>query len=83
MSDRSRLLGEESPGPGLMSLTITVPAAVPSDFQSSSLCVPSFALKYSSPLTLVRPEGFELPEPGLMSLTITVPAAVPSDFQSS
>ena len=43
--------------PGQISLTITVPAAVPSLFQSSSPCVPSMAVKNSVPLTLVRSTG--------------------------
>ena len=40
--------------PGLMSLTRTVPAAVPSLFHSSLPCVPSSAVKNSVPLTFVR-----------------------------
>ena len=40
--------------PGSMSLTRTVPAAVPSLFHSSSPCVPSSAVKNSVPLTFVR-----------------------------
>ena len=38
----------------LMSLTSTVPAAVPSLFHSSTPCVPSLAVKNSVPLTFVR-----------------------------
>ena len=37
-----------------MSLTMTVPAAVPSDFQSSSPLAPSSAVKNSVPPTFVR-----------------------------
>ena len=33
--------------PGLMSLTMTVPAVVPSVFHSSEPCTPSLAVKYS------------------------------------
>ena len=46
--------------PGVMSLTRTVPAAVPSLFHSSLPCVPSLAVKNSVPLTLVRLRGDEL-----------------------
>ena len=42
------------PMPGLMSLTRTVPAAVPSLFHSSRPFVPSSAVKNSVPLTSVR-----------------------------
>ena len=66
-----------------MSLTRTVPAAVPSLFHSSTPCVPSSAAKNSVPFTFVRSLGYELRLPGLMSLTRTVPAAVPSLFHSS
>src|SRR5439155_3962 len=65
-----------------MSLTSTVPAAVPSLFQSSGPFVLK-ARKKSVPFTFVSPSGPEPPLPGLMSLTSTVPAAVPSLFQSS
>ena len=47
-----------------MSLTRTVPAVVPSDFQSSVPWVPSLAAKNSVPPTFVRFPGFELPLPG-------------------
>ena len=40
-----------------MSLTRTVPAAVPSLFHSSVPCVPSLAAKNSVPLTFVRLDG--------------------------
>src|SRR5206468_2755014 len=65
-----------------MSVTSTVPAAVPSLFQSSGPFVLK-ARKKSVPFTFVSPSGPEPPLPGLMSLTSTVPAAVPSLFQSS
>ena len=45
-----------------MSLTRTVPAAVPSLFHSSAPFVPSLAVKNSVPLTFVRLLG-ELREP--------------------
>ena len=66
-----------------MSFTSTVPAAVPSLFQSSVPFVRSDALKYSVPLTFVRYEGYEEPEPVTMSFTSTVPAAVPLLFHNS
>ena len=65
-----------------MSLTSTVPAAVPSLFHSSLPCVPSSAVKKSVPSTAVRTRG-TMPPVGLMSLTSTVPAAVPSLFHNS
>ena len=70
---------------GLMSLTKTVPAAVPSLFHNSLLLilVGLKARKYKVPFTFVRGEGFEGANPGLMSLTKTVPAAVPSLFHNS
>ena len=64
-------------------MTSFVPAAVPSDLQSSLPWVPSLAAKKSVPATFVSQPGVELALPGLMSLTSFVPAAVPSDFQSS
>ncbi len=68
----------------LMSFTSTVPAAVPSVFQSSAPFTPSLAWKYRTPLRTVKPYGQELaPAAVLMSFTSTVPAAVPSLFQSS
>src|SRR5690242_8314927 len=75
------------PGRTLMSLTITVPAVVPSDFHSSLPWVPSSAAKNSFPTTSVKPDGSArslttLPF-GLMSLTRTVPTPVPLDFQIS
>ena len=63
--------------------TNTVPAAVPSLFQSSRPLVPSLAAKNSVPLTLVRELGEELLLPLTISFTNTVPSAVPSLFQSS
>ena len=49
-----RSAGFEFALPGLMSLTRTVPAAVPLLFHSSEPCVPSLAAKNSVPLTFVR-----------------------------
>ena len=66
-----------------MSLTRTVPAAVPSLFHSSSPVEPSSAVKNSVPFTFVRLLGSEPAPLGMMSLTRTVPAAVPSLFHSS
>ena len=66
-----------------MSLTRTVPAAVPSLFHSSVPLAPSSAVKKSVPSDVRQVRGLELPVPGLMSLTRTVPAAVPSLFHSS
>ena len=43
--------------PGLMSLTRTVPASVPSDFHSSRPWVPSSAVKNNVPPTPVRDVG--------------------------
>src|SRR6266705_575035 len=74
--------GEELPAPVLMSFTRTVPASVPSLFQSSAPELPSLARKYSAPLKTVNPRGVE-PAPGLMFFTHTVPASVPLVFQSS
>ena len=48
-----RYLGTSVCSPGQMSLTSTVPASVPSLFQSSSPFVPSSAMKYSMPFTFV------------------------------
>ena len=48
-----------------MSLTRTVPAAVPSLFHSSSPVVPSLAAKNSVPLTFVRWMGDELVAAGV------------------
>ena len=49
-----RLVGVGAAAAGAMSLTRTVPAAVPSLFHSSSPVVPSLAEKNSVPLTFVR-----------------------------
>jgi hypothetical protein len=66
-----------------MSLTIAVPAAVPSEDHSSVPLTPSSAAKYSLPLKTVKVAG-ELPvDPDRMSATIDVPTAVPSEVQSS
>ena len=73
----------DPPASGLMSLTITVPAAVPSLFHSSRPFVPSSALKKSMPPTAVSAPILLSFKPGAMSFTITVPAAVPSLFHSS
>src|SRR5262249_2964956 len=75
------------PKPGPMSVTISVPASVPSLFQSSVPWTPSSAVKNSMPLKFVKYPGYELlgseywyPEesyftvdPGLMSFTNLVP----------
>jgi hypothetical protein len=45
--------------PVKMSATITVPAAVPFDFQSSLPLTPSSAAKYSVLLTLTNDDGVE------------------------
>ncbi len=66
-----------------MSLTSVVPAASPSDLQSSSPFVPSLAAKKSSPPAFASDVGAELALPGRMFLTSFVPVPVPSDFQSS
>ena len=80
MDDPSR---REPVGPGTMSFTSAVPAAVPSLCHSSGPWVPSSALKKRSPLTLVSSDRYELLGPGLMSFTSAVPAAVPSLCHSS
>ena len=51
--------GLESPGPGLMSLTRTVPAAVPSVPHSSWPYSPSVAEKYTSPPAWTKGPGLE------------------------
>ena len=80
-----RLDGNEPLTPGLMSLTSTVPAAVPSLFHSSAPAVPSVALKKTAPPTPTKLAGDEELfaseiglTPGKMSLTSAVPAAVPA-----
>src|SRR5262245_50340044 len=77
--------GPESPAPGLMSATRTVPKLLPLDFHSSTPVVPSLARKKTVPLTLVRLNGWLLPAPGLMSTTRTVPtpSGPPLDSHSS
>ena len=67
-----RSIGSESFAPGLMSLTKTVPAAVPSLFHNSPPCVPSLARKYKVPFTFVRSVGLERFS-GLMSFTSFTP----------
>ena len=74
--DVSERGAKDEPGPGLMSFTITVPAAVPSLFQSSNPLVPSLAKKKSVPRTLVRSEMYAGPD-GLMRFTKCVPSVVP------
>ena len=66
-----------------MSLTIFVPADVPSVVHSSRPAAAVSALKNSFPPATVNPSGAEPAEPEAMFLTIFVPADVPSDFQSS
>src|SRR5688500_8089805 len=56
-----------------MSLTIVVPAAVPSLLHSSRPLVEFVAEKYTRPLSAARLCGVEPAEPGAMSLTIAVP----------
>ena len=66
-----------------MSATRVVPAAVPSETQTSAPCAPSLARNTTfepSAARLVTPAS-EIP--GLMSLTMCVPAAVPSETHSS
>src|SRR4051794_19462702 len=71
-----RLLGPEDADPGVMSLTRTVPADVPSLFHSS-LPAESPATKKRVFPTAVRDTGELPPVPATMSLTRTVPAVVP------
>src|SRR3954463_2044362 len=68
---------------GLMSLTRTVPAFVPSEVHSSFPWTPSSAVKNNRPPTSVRFEGLLWRPRGSMSLTRTVPAFVPSEVHSS
>ena len=63
-----------------MSVTMTVPAAVPSLFHSSMPFVPSLAVKKSVPSTFVRLLGLSR---RVDVLDQQVPAAVPSLFHSS
>src|SRR4051812_22832358 len=69
--------------PGKASLTMAVPAAVPSDFHSSKPWGPSLAEKNRVLPTAVRLRGQELVEPGLRSEIMAVPAGVPSLRHSS
>src|SRR5919199_3644597 len=79
-----RAVGDELPAPERMSLTCTVPAAVPSVFHSSVPVVVSLAAKNTLAPRAVRPLGELLVlRLELMSFTRTVPAAVPSLFHSS
>ena len=66
-----------------MSLTKTVPAPVPSLFQSSLPLVPSFATKNNVPPKLIGLSGSADDVPERISFTNTVPPEVPSLFQSS
>ena len=66
-----------------MSAMRVVPAAVPSDRQSSVPPMPSSALKNSVGPTAVSSLGAAPATPVLMSAIGTVPAAVPSEIQSS
>ena len=69
---------ELKPGIASMSLTITVPAVVPSLFHSSAPDpLPSFPEKNRVPLTFVRKLGLRV-----VGKTGTVPARLPSLFQS-
>ena len=74
------LAGLEPPAPGLRSVTIFVPAGVPSLFHSSEPLVPSSATKKAVPLTSVREAA--PPEP-VKPRTSCVLAAVPLVFHSS
>src|SRR5262249_13468200 len=56
--------------PGFMSLTRTVPAAVPSPFHSSDPCMPSSAMKYVVEPTATIADGFDGRVFVLMSRTI-------------
>src|SRR6266568_6678282 len=76
--------GEELAGPGLMSSTSIVPAAVPSDVHSSwPWAEPSVAEKNTAEPSTIGGPIDEPPGPGLMSSTSIVPAAVPSEVHSS
>ena len=67
--------GTPTAGAGKMSLTSTVPAVVPSLFQSSRLMTLSFAVKYSRLPTAVSSAGSEpRPVPTRMSWTREAPA---------
>jgi hypothetical protein len=66
-----------------MSVTILVPAAVPSLTHSSRPWTPSSALKKTRLPTRVSSNGSDPRAPGAMSSIRTVPAAVPSLFHSS
>ena len=65
-----------------MSVTMPVPAAVPSDFHNSYLLLAP-TTKNNVPLTAVGSLRPKLDYPGAISSIITVPSAVPSDFHSS
>ena len=59
-----RLAGEDENAPGMMSLTITVPAAVPSLFHNSVPKPLANAVKNSVPFTSTRLDGLELRRTG-------------------
>src|SRR5262245_51157061 len=75
-------VGSELPDPANTSLSIVVPAVVPSVTHASLPSVPLSAEKYTLPPMVVRSSGDE-DKPGRMSLTWNVPAAVPSLRHSS
>jgi hypothetical protein len=69
--------------PGLISLTIIVPAEVPSDVHNSIPVVEVETENRSLPFILANIRGKLPVAPDTMSFTMYVPAAVPSDRQSS
>ena len=82
--DVGQMLGVELAAPGSMSLTRTVPAAVPSRLpELVAVGRRRWRVKKSVPLTFVEIPGTLSRRAGEMSLTRTVPAAVPSLFHSS
>src|SRR6185369_694345 len=72
-----------SPAPGRMSLTTTVPAAVPSVFHSSRPVPAVVAEKKATPPARVSWYGVLDEDPGTMSSTWVVPPRVPSVRHSS
>jgi hypothetical protein len=74
-------LGFDDAAPALMSLRSTVPAKVPSDFQSSLPFVPSFAANNAIPFQMWRLAGLDPLAPERMSFTKDIDD--PSYFQSS
>src|SRR5262249_13232037 len=77
------LPGWEPSGPGRMSLTTKVPAAVPSLRHSSVPRSAVVARDNRAPLTLTGSRKQRPALPAATSLTRAVPAAVPSVFHSS